>query len=289
MSRAPPIWQFQRMVNTSTTDGLLEVAPGNGWLARESDRIVWLPQSVDIDTAHGCIEPILTATSLEDAIHLIRQWPNPDVAFSLMNIGSPIQVIAHGFNLEHLNGNVRLVKASLRHPPVATAYAIPVATKRVCSPAGSDPVSGMLVEGVIRAGGWRWRPNLDCQDTRKHRGNWDLLGQAGRWEIGTRLTIGRGATPNTRDKSFVSLTDRAVSRRHALLVGGTSGPRIIDSHSRNGTWVVGASGNASAIHDRGEVQLTDGDVILVGKTTFTVRQRSDQLLHSSRVETSGGV
>ena len=280
MSFSSAACQFRAMGNGHQSQGLLEVAPGNGWLAREADRILWLPQAVDMDTAHACIEPILTAHSFEQGVRLIQKWPSPNVAFSLLNTDSPIRVFAHGFSLEYLNGSVRLVHADLRQPPTAVAYATPAATNRICSSVAPEPVSGMLVEGVVRAGGWRWRPSTPCPNASMNGDDWELLSEAGCWPIGARLTIGRGVRPTSEFSEFVSLADNAVSRRHALLLGGTDGPRIIDSHSRNGTWVVSRSGDAAAIHDRGEVRLADGDVIVVGKTTFTVRQRSAGPLNS---------
>jgi pSer/pThr/pTyr-binding forkhead associated (FHA) protein len=66
--------------------------------------------------------------------------------------------------------------------------------------------------------------------------------------------IGRGLAADLR------LDENSVSRRHALLVDGPSGPRILDDRSSNGTFV-----NGRRIE---QVDLTDGDVIVLGRVVL---------------------
>jgi two-component system response regulator AtoC len=70
--------------------------------------------------------------------------------------------------------------------------------------------------------------------------------------------IGRAWTAELR------IEDEAVSRRHAIIVTGAQGSRILDDRSANGT------------HVNGEPVLTadlrDGDVIAVGRVALTYRE-----------------
>jgi pSer/pThr/pTyr-binding forkhead associated (FHA) protein len=66
--------------------------------------------------------------------------------------------------------------------------------------------------------------------------------------------IGRGLAADLR------LDENSVSRRHALLVDGPSGPRILDDRSSNGTFV-----NGRRIE---QVDLSDGDVIVLGRVVL---------------------
>ena len=65
------------------------------------------------------------------------------------------------------------------------------------------------------------------------------------------LRIGRGLSADLR------LDDMSVSRRHAILVAGDGGARILDERSSNGTFVNGAR-----VQQAG---LKDGDVIALGR------------------------
>jgi pSer/pThr/pTyr-binding forkhead associated (FHA) protein len=66
--------------------------------------------------------------------------------------------------------------------------------------------------------------------------------------------IGRGLAADLR------LDENSVSRRHALLVDGPSGPRILDDRSSNGTFVNGRRVE--------QVDLSDGDVIVLGRVVL---------------------
>jgi pSer/pThr/pTyr-binding forkhead associated (FHA) protein len=60
------------------------------------------------------------------------------------------------------------------------------------------------------------------------------------------------------------LEDKAVSRRHAIIVSARESVRILDDRSANGTRVNGRCVAAA--------ELRDGDVILVGAVALTFRQ-----------------
>ena len=61
----------------------------------------------------------------------------------------------------------------------------------------------------------------------------------------------------------ILLDDEKISRTHAMVFVDEQGPSIVDLISTNGTLV-----NGQKISD---ADLTDGDVINIGKTRFIVR------------------
>jgi hypothetical protein len=63
--------------------------------------------------------------------------------------------------------------------------------------------------------------------------------------------IGRGLAVDVR------LDDQSVSRRHAVLVRGAQGTKLLDNRSSNGTWVNGVRVS--------EALLRDGDVLTLGR------------------------
>ena len=69
--------------------------------------------------------------------------------------------------------------------------------------------------------------------------------------------IGRGMTADVR------LDDHTVSARHAIVVGRTTGLRILDDRSTNGTVVNGRRID--------EAELHDGDVVVLGRVVLTYR------------------
>jgi len=68
---------------------------------------------------------------------------------------------------------------------------------------------------------------------------------------GEVLRIGRGLAADLR------LDDNSVSRRHAILARRTTGARILDDRSSNGTLVNGRRVQQADLHD--------GDVIMIGR------------------------
>jgi pSer/pThr/pTyr-binding forkhead associated (FHA) protein len=69
------------------------------------------------------------------------------------------------------------------------------------------------------------------------------------------MSIGRGFSVDVR------LDDGSVSRRHALLAVRAHGARILDDRSANGTYVNGRR--------IAEAELTDGDVIVLGRVVLS--------------------
>jgi pSer/pThr/pTyr-binding forkhead associated (FHA) protein len=72
---------------------------------------------------------------------------------------------------------------------------------------------------------------------------------------GETTSIGRGVSAD------IVLGDHTVSRRHALIVLRGAGTRVLDDRSTNGTWVNGRRVT--------EADLTDGDVIVLGRVVVT--------------------
>jgi pSer/pThr/pTyr-binding forkhead associated (FHA) protein len=70
--------------------------------------------------------------------------------------------------------------------------------------------------------------------------------------------IGRGWAADVR------LESQGVSRRHAIVVNRSSGARVLDDRSANGTFVNGRRVSDAA--------LSDGDVIVVGGIVLTYRE-----------------
>ena len=69
--------------------------------------------------------------------------------------------------------------------------------------------------------------------------------------------VGRGFSADLR------LEDQSVSRRHAVIVHGGEGARILDDRSANGTFVNGVRVTDAQLHDR--------DVIGLGRVTLVFR------------------
>jgi pSer/pThr/pTyr-binding forkhead associated (FHA) protein len=86
-----------------------------------------------------------------------------------------------------------------------------------------------------------------------------LLAKGGHaFALATDVThIGRGLSNDVR------LDDHTVSARHAIIVARTTGPRIMDDRSTNGTIVNGRRVDAAELHD--------GDVVVLGRVVLTYR------------------
>ena len=69
--------------------------------------------------------------------------------------------------------------------------------------------------------------------------------------------VGRGL------RNDVRLDDHTVSARHAILVARTTGLRIMDDRSTNGTIVNGRRVDTAELHD--------GDVVVLGRAVLTYR------------------
>lgn len=90
-----------------------------------------------------------------------------------------------------------------------------------------------------------------------------LLAQGGHaFELTSDVThIGRGLSNDVR------LDDHTVSARHSIIVARTTGMRIMDDRSTNGTIVNGRGVDAAELHD--------GDVVVLGRVVLTYRDLRD--------------
>jgi pSer/pThr/pTyr-binding forkhead associated (FHA) protein len=78
------------------------------------------------------------------------------------------------------------------------------------------------------------------------------------------LPLRRGTTHVGRSFSAgVVLDDQSVSRRHAIIHQRSTGTRILDDRSANGTFVNGRRTIAA--------DLSDGDVVVIGRVVLTYR------------------
>ena len=78
------------------------------------------------------------------------------------------------------------------------------------------------------------------------------------------LPLRRGTTHVGRSfAADVVLEDQSVSRRHAIVHQRTTGTRILDDRSANGTFVNGRRTTAT--------DLSDGDVVVLGRVVLTFR------------------
>ena len=115
--------------------------------------------------------------------------------------------------------------------------------------------------------------SIACLDDRfRHRGKPDEPVEPGRYiqiqgpgrtlliPLSAEVTrIGRGLGAD------LHLDDISVSRRHAVLVPRSSGHRILDDRSSNGTFV-----NAQRVE---QFDLRDGDVIVLGRVVLRYLER----------------
>jgi len=139
-------------------DFLLEMTPGNGWLARENDRIVFLPSEESVDIAHDVIEPLLVPRDIDAAFRTFRSWletGRPLPSMVLIGLERTALAMAHGIArlpvTEPATGAVRYVDLS---DGSSGAAALGKVRSIGVNDDNAEP-SGMLIEGVIRAGGFR--------------------------------------------------------------------------------------------------------------------------------------
>ena len=255
------------------TKALLEASPGSGWLARESELIIWIQDPLDFDAAYSCIEPTLMAGSFDAAMSHLRAWPTVATPFAVLGLTSPMQLAMRGFSSAYAAGKVTLTPARRDDGSTVTVYSLPPATSSVGLAKSSSDCSGMLVEGVVRAGAF----NLHRQVNRSipqpplTGTKWELVGQSDRWPINTELVIGRALAQSNFGHGFVSLPDPAVSRTHAVLQRVEEGAAIIDSVSRNGTYVARGDGEFRRVRSDSPMPLDHGDKIIVGQSLLSVR------------------
>jgi len=264
-------------------DVLLEMTPGTGWVARENNRLVFLPGAESVDVAHDVIEPLLLPREVDESIDIFRSWvqsSRPLPPMLLVALESSVRLMCHNF------GPVNLVDPTSGDPHTlelgTTADVVQVGkvSSLGAGDLGEEP-SGMLVEGVIRAGGIQlhihrgWGTEGPPETSAHERiSTLQIEIDGDTVAIGTGLVLGRWpySHPDFDAKlEPVIVADPAVSRLHVEIRPSSEGTVLIDRGSHNGTWVVHSSeGRTSKAEDGVEIPLVTGDQIRLGDTTIRV-------------------
>lgn len=264
-------------------DVLVEMTPGAGWLARENDRIVFLPGAESIDIAHDVIEPLLIPRDIDESFSTLREWIHsgrPLPAMVLVSLESSVRLMSH--NLDGLDVTEAANDATHRLDLGTTSEIVTVGMiSNLTVNDESEGASGMLVEGVVRASGLRlhmhrgWGTagprdtDIDLPNSDLHL---ELDGQS--IMIGNGLVLGRWPYSHPDfDEALepLILSDPAVSRLHALVIPTGQGISLADRGSHNGSWVIHESGESVRVNPDSMEALTAGDQIRVGDTILSVR------------------
>jgi len=266
-------------------DFLLEMTPGSGWLAREHNRVVWLANDEPVELAHDVIEPLLVPRHLEASVRTLATWiesgrPLPDMLLVGLEEGST-QVLSCG------RTNMLVTDADASEEREITIESTPIAAPlgNISSLAVNDPTanaSGMLLEGVVRAGGFRIHihrshPAVTPADPLTRTigmSSVQLEIDGSRVDIGDGVVLGRWpykhpSFDSTREALIIA--DPAVSRLHAEVMSENGSPVVIDRESHNGTWVVvAATGERVRLDANVAFPLKPGDEIVAGDTIITI-------------------
>lgn len=264
-------------------DVLVEMTPGSGWLARENERIVFLPGEESIDVAHDVIEPLLIPRDVDESFATLREWIHsgrPLPAMLLIGLESSVRLMSHEL------GGLTVTEAETdktHRLDIRTTTEI-VTVGQIVNLAACDDAeeaSGMLVEGVVRAGGLRLHMHRGWgtagpRDTAAHLPTSDLELELGdqRIIVGNGLVLGRW--PYSHDDfndalEPLILGDPAVSRLHAEVWPTAGALSVFDKGSHNGTWVVRrVTGQSIKVAPDAPQIVESGDQIRVGDTTLTV-------------------
>lgn len=273
------------MPYSSAMDVLVEMTPGAGWLAREKQRVVFLPRDESIDVAHDVIEPLLLPRDLDESFATLGEWFKTDRPLP------PLLLIALEPSvrmMSNLSDGVEVVDATASSSKIAR-FDNPSEVRNVGEAASiafgdlNVEASGMLVEGVVRAGGLR---------VHLHRG-WGTVGppntkafektsalsleiEGDTIVVGTGLVLGRWPYSHPDfdpELEPVVVSDPAVSRLHAEIRPTAEGATLFDRGSHNGTWVVHTEQGRTSKADEGTpIEVRAGDQIRLGDTLIQVRQ-----------------
>ncbi len=270
-------------------DVLVEVTPGAGWLAREADRIVWLPDPEPLDVAHDVIEPLLIADTIVDAQAVLADWTESDRPLpSLVLLGlAPLIAVSYGVDTADVRAGAddEFVTA----PMSGAAQSLDDASCIVFNDADGE-ASGMFVEGVIRAGGFRVHVRrrgvsvsesqmtavADLADAQPGPAALALDVSGDVVPVGQGLVLGRWPySHRSYDETLepVILADPSVSRLHAEIRVESSAVVLIDRDSHNGTWRIGADGESDKLEPGVPVELSAGDRVRTGDTEFDIVER----------------
>ena len=268
-------------------DVLVEMTPGSGWLAREGDRIVYLPTAETVDTAHDVIEPLLIPRNINDSFATIREWIDnkfqiPQII--LISLEPSVRVVNHRIDSASFTSTPGQPSSALRRSDPAEIIEL----GEICSLSVDDEeegASGMLVEGVVRAGGVRLHFHRGWGTDGPRETNTLLPNSLLEVELGTRrLAVGNGLVlgrwpyshPDFDDTlEPLILNDPAVSRLHATVAPAERGVMLSDFGSHNGTWVERASGESVQVSPDSPQPLAPGDQVRVGDTILRIRESSE--------------
>lgn len=265
-------------------DVLVEMTPGQGWLARENERIVFLPGDESVDVAHDVIEPLLIPRAVDESFATLREWivsGRPLPKMLLIGLESSVRLMSYDL------GGLSVTEAETdktHRLDIGTTTEIITVGKIVNLAAYDDEeeASGMLVEGVVRAGGLRLHMHRGWgtagpRDTAAHLPSSDLELELEDQTIivGNGLVLGRWPYSHAEFNDALEpliLSDPAVSRLHAEVWPTAGALSVFDKGSHNGTWVIRASTGQSAKVSPDSPQIVaSGDQIRVGDTVLTVR------------------
>ncbi len=256
-------------------DVLLETSPGTGWIGRENDRVVYLPNAETVEVAHDVMEPLLVARTCDEAFAVLKEWLADGLSLpELLVIGFEPQTRAFGVGVS----TVEAVAESGVSQPLRLKTGEPTAVDEGRALTLNDEderASGMLVEGVVRAGGFRLHIHRPTSDEPHGEASLRLELANTSVELGAGLVLGRWPY---RDESTAGelepfvISDPAVSRLHAEVRPHEGSAVVVDRDSHNGTVVEAAeSGRQFRLEPGVAFPVSDGDRILMGDTTMTVR------------------
>ena len=263
-------------------DVLVEMTAGSGWLARENDRIVFLPEAESIDVAHDVIEPLLIPKDVNESFDTLGSWigsNRPLPTMLLVSLENSVRIMCHelpGVEVtEAANGQTHHLDLGTTNAPVTVGSI----ANMVVNDEGEE-ASGMLVEGVVRASGLRihihrgWGaagPRDTDVELPVSELRLELDGKS--VEIGNGLVIGRWPYSHPRFDSSLEpliLDDPAVSRLHAEVAPTSDWIVITDRGSHNGSWVMRSDTAPVQLDAEVSEPLSRGDQIRVGDTVLRV-------------------
>ncbi len=264
-------------------DVLLEMTPGTGWVAREKQRLVFLPDAESVDVAHDVIEPLLLPRDLDESIEIFRSWltsSRPLPAMLLVALESSVRLLCHNFGTLDITEAASAERHSLELGTTPDIVRLGEIASLAAGDLADEP-SGMLVEGVVRGGGFQlhvhrgWGTDGPPETSAHERvSTMSIEIDHESIAVGTGLVLGRWpySHPDFDAKlEPVIVADPAVSRLHVEIRPTADGTVLIDRGSHNGTWVVHSSeGRTSKAEDGVEIPLKAGDQVRLGDTTIRV-------------------
>lgn len=246
-------------------EGLVEVVPGHGWLGRRGSRIVWMAEGLPKEDALALIGVVLGTESDDDAHDALAETGD-GLTRLLLSQSDGVRATAFGFEPSLVNSGLRFEPA----PEAAHRWHGPVPTVTTANPTNIEP-SGMFVQGVVRAGGFRWYPAQD-RTVQRADGGWQLCGRSDSIGLAECLVLGRRAAAQVaKGDVTVSLNDPGVSRVHASIRLDQGHPVLYDLESTNGTYIVlPDESRPLRIHQSVPYRLQDGDLLIIGASWFFV-------------------